>query len=286
MRAASAGVLLLSSVLLGGCALFGPGRSAEVPANPELEQSRSLIEQASKNATIQTHFRAELDRARASLEQALMIWNEERGRLDEDDDEWHEMRHLNHMARQRTALIVMQARGLDAQYALNELQSERERMLLTESHKQAAARSAAANRPAIGLPKALQQLRPRQESRGLVLTLGARLFEDGKGKLVADDAVFDALLQYLVANPAVVVSCEGHTGGGLAKEGAQRLSQERARAVQDALLERGLELSRVSAVGYGNSRPLAVNGDERSNERVEIVLSESAPVEFDSVVGD
>lgn len=281
-------VLLLAGIPLGGCALFGGKPAAAIPPNPELEYSRSLIDQAGRDATISTHFRGDLERARATLDQALMIWNEERGRLDEDDDEWQEIRHLNHMARQRTALIVMQARALDAQYGLNELQSEHERQLLAQSHKQAVLRPAtAASQSSLQLSQVLQALRPRQEPRGLVLTLDERNFAPGQGQLVGDGEVFDALLQYLVANPGKTVSCEGYANELSAKDNSQRLSQARARAVQDALLERGLELSRVTAVGYGNTGQVRDGQENNSgSNRVEIVLSDSAPVDFDAQPAD
>jgi outer membrane protein OmpA-like peptidoglycan-associated protein len=288
MRGLSVLLLVLAGLPLGGCALFGGVPAAAVPPNPELEYSRNLIDQAAHNATINTHFRGDLERARATLDQALMIWNEERGRLDEDDEEWHEIRHLNHMARQRTALIVMQARALDAQYGLNELQSERERQQLAQSHKQAVTRSATtAGQSSLNLPQVLQALRPRQEPRGLVLTLDDSYFAQGQGQLVADDALFDALLQYLVANPGKIVSCEGHAGELSAKDNGQRLSQARARAVQDALLERGLELSRVTAVGYGNTSQAAASQQNHDRlNRVEIVLSDTTPVDFDAKPAD
>jgi outer membrane protein OmpA-like peptidoglycan-associated protein len=246
------------ALLLSGCMLWGGG-PRETPPNAELERSRALIAQAAKNPTISEHFKDDLARARAALDQADRIWNEERGRLDEDDEEWLEIRHLNHMARQRTALAVMKARALDARRELQALQS---------SAPPRVAPPPVVDAPMSALPAPLRSLQPRQEARGLVLTLDDRHFEPGGARLVGSDTLLDAVLQYLVANPAKTLACEGYSEGAE----AQKLSQQRARVVQQELLERGLELSRVTAVGYGNA---GSNG-----ARVELVISDSAPPDF------
>ncbi|HXG28586.1 MAG TPA: OmpA family protein [Nevskiales bacterium] len=278
----------LPALLLGGCVLWGadqreeapqassapaaarppPERTAllqrrrEIPPNPELERSRALIEQAARDPTVSQHFQDDLARARAALDQAVMIWNEEKGRLDTDDEEWLQMRHLNYMARQRTALAVMKARGLDARRELEALQST-----APPRRPEAAVAESEATPPAV--PLALRALQPRRETRGLVLTLGEQHFEPGQARLINSDTLLDAVLQYLVAHPATSLACEGYSDGAA----AQKLSQQRARAVQQALLERGLELSRVTAVGYGSAGG--------AGARVELVISDTPPPDFD-----
>lgn len=263
------------ALLLGGCAMWGGG-PREVPSNPDLERSQSLISRVGQDPTVSAHFKAELEHARRDIEQAILIWNEEGGRLDDDDDEWLQIRHLNYMARQRTAIVVMKARGLDAQRELGELQSRHADDLAQARRPEPEHVSAGKSHR---LPTALQVFRPRHESRGLVLTVDPQLLEGGKQQAQVD-SVYDALLEYLVANPGKVVSCEGHAAGSSQSE-AQRLSQQHARKVQDKLLERGLEFSRVTAVGYGASRmlaPIAITG----KYRVEIVISDSDPITYDA----
>jgi outer membrane protein OmpA-like peptidoglycan-associated protein len=249
-----------ATLLLSACMLWG-GSPRETPPNPELERSRALIAQAASNPTIAEHFQDDLARARAALDQAVMIWNEEKGRLDTDDEEWLEMRHLNYMARQRTALAVMKARGLDARRELEALQSA------TPPRRPEAAEPRREALPS-AVPPALRGLQPRQEARGLVLTLGEQHFEPGQARLVNSDALLDAVLQYLVAHPATSLACEGYSDGAA----AQKLSQQRARVVQQELLERGLELSRVTAVGYGSAGG--------GGARVELVISDTPPPDF------
>lgn len=66
---------------------------------------------------------------------------------------------------------------------------------------------------------------------------------------------------------------EGHTDSIGTDAYNQRLSERRANAVRDVLInEHGLESNRVDAVGYGESRPVADNSTEEGraiNRRVE-----------------
>jgi outer membrane protein OmpA-like peptidoglycan-associated protein len=69
---------------------------------------------------------------------------------------------------------------------------------------------------------------------------------------------------------------EGHTDntGDAAKN--QQLSEQRAAAVGNFLVDQGMPASNISSLGYGESRPIAANNtrDGRDqNRRVELVLS-------------
>jgi outer membrane protein OmpA-like peptidoglycan-associated protein len=290
--------LLLACLSLAGCELwFGGGRQREpaddsaraqkveaparpkakakpeIPLHPELARSQALLAEAAALPTAGNQFMGELEQARARLDQAVAIWKAEKGKLDEDDEEWHEVHHLNYLARQRTAIVVMKARGLDAQHQLAALQSPGAR-----SAAQPRRPKPITTRPAVAtdLPPLLQELRPRQEPRGLVLTLDERHFAPGQASLMNGEALLDALLEYLVGHPAKNVACEGHSGSEESDASGQYLSQQRARAVQQALLEGGLEFSRITAVGYGGTHPLVSDGVVLGRSaRVEIVISDS-----------
>ncbi|MGJ4803314.1 OmpA family protein [Luteimonas sp. SDU82] len=80
-----------------------------------------------------------------------------------------------------------------------------------------------------------------------------------------------ALLQQ---DPALRLAVEGHTDNtGIAARNRE-LSQERAQAVVAALAEQGIDATRLSAAGFGDTRPVGDNATDEGrarNRRVELV---------------
>ncbi|HOW85253.1 MAG TPA: OmpA family protein [Candidatus Aminicenantes bacterium] len=75
-------------------------------------------------------------------------------------------------------------------------------------------------------------------------------------------------------NPGLLVSIEGHTDNTGTPQGNRTLSEERAKAVVAAVAALGIEASRLSAVGWGQDKPVADNATEEGrarNRRVEVV---------------
>ncbi|GAB2763361.1 hypothetical protein GCM10027275_00450 [Rhabdobacter roseus] len=60
---------------------------------------------------------------------------------------------------------------------------------------------------------------------------------------------------------------EGHTDNTGSEEVNQRLSEGRARAVRQYLISRGTEEERISAIGFGDARPVAPNNTEEGRAR-------------------
>jgi OOP family OmpA-OmpF porin len=82
---------------------------------------------------------------------------------------------------------------------------------------------------------------------------------------------------FLAAHPGSTAVVEGHTDSRGSDVYNQRLSDRRAHAVRDYLVSQfGIESSRVTAVGYGESRPIATNdtaAGRAENRRVVGVFS-------------
>jgi len=80
----------------------------------------------------------------------------------------------------------------------------------------------------------------------------------------------------LSQNQNILVEIAGHTDAVGTKAYNQWLSMKRAQAVKDYLTKKGIDTRRVKAVGYGKSKPLASNDDERGgrelNRRVEFKI--------------
>ena len=105
-------------------------------------------------------------------------------------------------------------------------------------------------------------------------------FDTGKATIRPESSsLLDEIAETMKAHPEIKkVVIEGHTDstGGAALN--KRLSQTRADAVMKALVSRGIEASRLSAKGFGPSKPVAANdtADGReANRRVEISIAQS-----------
>jgi OmpA-OmpF porin, OOP family len=87
--------------------------------------------------------------------------------------------------------------------------------------------------------------------------------------------VLDALAAILKACPAMTMEIGGYTDAQGSEGGNQALSQARAEAVLVALQGRRIDISGMTAVGYGEANPIADNetdADREANRRIEFVL--------------
>jgi OmpA-OmpF porin, OOP family len=73
------------------------------------------------------------------------------------------------------------------------------------------------------------------------------------------EPVLDAAVEVLKENPDVKVRVSGHTDGIGAEAYNQGLSERRAKSVRDYLIAHGIDGSRLTAVGFGKSQPVADN---------------------------
>jgi outer membrane protein OmpA-like peptidoglycan-associated protein len=73
------------------------------------------------------------------------------------------------------------------------------------------------------------------------------------------EPVLDAAVDVLKENSDVHVRVGGHTDSVGTDEYNQKLSERRANAVRDYLVKHGIDASRLTAVGYGESQPVADN---------------------------
>ena len=83
--------------------------------------------------------------------------------------------------------------------------------------------------------------------------------------------VLDAVATLLGRNPQFQrVLIEGHVTDQDDDERNRRLSQARADAVKEALVERGIDAGRLTAQGFGSERPPSGEGD--AHDRIDIVI--------------
>ena len=89
-------------------------------------------------------------------------------------------------------------------------------------------------------------------------------------------AELDRVAQVLAAYPQTTILVAGHTDSTGSDEYNMKLSQQRADSVKNALVQRGVDPQRISAVGYGEGQPVGDNNTEfgrQQNRRVEVRIN-------------
>jgi outer membrane protein OmpA-like peptidoglycan-associated protein len=86
----------------------------------------------------------------------------------------------------------------------------------------------------------------------------------------------DVVVKVLKADPALQISIEGHTDNIGKPETNLKLSAKRAQAVKNYFIKKGIAESRITAQGFGDSKPIAPNKTPQGrakNRRVELHLN-------------
>lgn len=100
-------------------------------------------------------------------------------------------------------------------------------------------------------------------------------FDSGKATIKPESrSVIDEIVKALQSQPDLKVKVEGHTDNVGNEAANQQLSEDRAKAVMEAVAAAGIDPARMSAEGFGMSKPVADNGTEEGraeNRRVELV---------------
>jgi OOP family OmpA-OmpF porin len=98
-------------------------------------------------------------------------------------------------------------------------------------------------------------------------------FETGSARLTSDSlSILTQASAAMQGQPSMRIEVRGHTDSVGKDEYNQTLSSHRAASVMDFLIENGIPRGRLTAVGFGETRPVADNGKPEgraSNRRVE-----------------
>src|SRR5262249_4571121 len=120
-------------------------------------------------------------------------------------------------------------------------------------------------------------LETRSTARGLIVNMSDVLFDTGKYTLrPAAREKLAKVSGILLAHPSLKIEVEGHTDSVGGEEYNQRLSEQRAAAVRDYLVQNGISLNNLTAVGFGKAQPVASHATaagRQLNRRVELVVS-------------
>jgi outer membrane protein OmpA-like peptidoglycan-associated protein/YHS domain-containing protein len=111
---------------------------------------------------------------------------------------------------------------------------------------------------------------------GTKVVLRNIFFDFGKSTLRSESvAELNQLKKVLEENPTIKIEISGHTDNVSSDEYNLKLSENRAKAVVEHLLQNGVAKERLSYKGYGKSQPVASNDTEegrQENRRVEFKI--------------
>ena len=120
-------------------------------------------------------------------------------------------------------------------------------------------------------------LETRESARGLVVNISDVLFDTGQYTL--KPAAREKLAKVsgiVLAHPGLNLQIEGHTDSVGSDQLNQTLSEKRANAVRDFLVQQGLPTTAISTRGFGKTVPVASNdtaAGRQQNRRVEMIVS-------------
>jgi outer membrane protein OmpA-like peptidoglycan-associated protein len=264
---------------------------AEARRNADLSAQRAAAERnAAQVAAAQAAARAESDaQARANAEQARMNAEREAQRAAAQKAEAEAAR----LAAENSRAAAETARA-EASREADRL--ERERGAAETARAQAVAAQEAAQRDAqqardlaakadqerAELRGRLQQqlnliLETKQTARGLIVNMSDVLFDVGRYTLKPGAREkLSKVAGILSAHPDLTLQVEGHTDSTGSDETNQKLSDNRAIATRDFLIQQGISAGKITAKGFGESLPVATNdtaAGRQQNRRVELIIA-------------
>ncbi len=132
--------------------------------------------------------------------------------------------------------------------------------------------------PIIPVPPKENDIQKAIFQKGNIITLHYIYFESDKAELlIRSFKELDQLIEIMTENKNLKIEIRGHTDSQGNETYNEKLSQERAKAVVEYLVESGIKEKRLTFSGYGSRQPIASNNNEKGrkkNRRVEIHILE------------
>ena len=249
--------------------LEGRARESEDRAREAEDQARRVREEADRQVAALEEQKSAAEQQVSSSRDQLRQIQSDKARIEAERDSLNQA--TVELKSQREAL-TLSISDLESESA--RLRSEKER-LAQEKAQVELDKQKTEDR----LQAALSQVADTRESaRGLILNLPDILFDVNKATLKTElKTAIAKLAGILLIMPEHRVRIEGHTDSTGSEEYNLKLSTERAQSVLGFLAEEGIDDSRLKAVGYGLTRPIAENDTRegrQKNRRVEIIISD------------
>ena len=237
---------------------------AQAQAAAEKRAAEERAQRAREDAEAQARARAEAEQARADAERAKA----------------EAQQAAEEAARQRAEAEKAKAEALAQQQALA-VEADKARQAAAESDKlREQAEKEKQEMRARLLAQLNSVLATRDTARGLIANMSDVLFKSGSYELMPGARERLAKVSGIVlAYQGLRLAVEGHTDSIGTDEYNRRLSEQRADAVRDYLIQQGIGSDAITASGFGKSEPVASNDTpegRQQNRRVELVVSGNA----------
>lgn len=272
-------------------------RAAENRAREQADAEARLRAQAEADQKLQAQRAAQAQAAQASAEQATAAAKAEaervtlaaRGEVERAAKEKGELEAARLAAQAEAARVTLAAKGegeraarekaeLEAARALAQSESEKARQAAGEADRLRQAAEAEKTELRAQLLRQFNLiLETRDSARGLIVNMSDVLFDTAKYSLRAGAREKLAKVSGIIlGHPGLKLEVEGHTDSVGGDEYNQKLSEQRAGAVQSYLVQQGISAASVTAKGFGKTQPVVSNdtaAGRQQNRRVELVVS-------------
>jgi outer membrane protein OmpA-like peptidoglycan-associated protein len=297
-------------IVAGGCASSAQQRAAQ----SQLERAQAAYQQAEADPNVQMYAQGRLADAQKTLREAeqakhsderlhLSYLAEKKALLASVTGSTGKTEQNMEQLRRETSDVLLQKRDRELKAARTEAdtkarEAEQWRRLAEARTKDDEAKARAARQTedadakalaaeqakAAALANELASLKAQHTDRGLVLTVGDVLFAPGRAEVgPGAQRSIDKLAEFLRTYSKRNVLIEGHTDNLGNEDFNVKLSQQRADAVRDLLIARGVSPQRIRTKGYGPKFPVVDNDSaagRQQNRRVEVlVLNEGVSAE-------
>jgi outer membrane protein OmpA-like peptidoglycan-associated protein len=255
--------------------------SETAPAAGAADLQRQLQEGEAKLAELNDRLAREQADSASRLEAQQRVTDELNAALESANSELAQVR--NQLAMGVSTAQSEQSQALDeAQARIEHLETtlEGERRAAADAEGQIRRESESQVSGLRGLYRHFSALGGTHTERGMLLKLGESelRFPTGTSTLPNEDLPsLDRIAELLAEHVDLQVRIEGYTDSQGDAQANLALSRERAEAVRQALLERGVAPARVTAEGMGAERPIADNATapgRAQNRRVEVYVVE------------
>jgi outer membrane protein OmpA-like peptidoglycan-associated protein len=261
-------------------ALMAAGCAGTPARNSDLETAQAAVAAAKSDQRVLDHAPVQLREAQEDLSKAES--------LAEDRHATELVSHYAYLAAREAQTASALGEAGAVKEAIEQTGEERDRIRLeAREHEadQAKSQAAMAQNEAMqqraradDMAQRLAELQAKQTERGLVLTLQDVLFDVGRAELKPGaQRTIDDLAAFMRDYPERRVRIEGFTDSTGSSEYNEQLSESRAHAVRDALLDAGVDSRRIEVRGYGEEYPVASNdttAGRQLNRRVEVIISD------------